>query len=244
MPPPGSSADDFPKGCRIVLCLVPRDLADDLHEPLREHFRDRADVEVIVERRGEDRRGGADRRAQDLGPPDRRERRRPRNLGERRLSDRRAPSNQAEPPPLPSWARPFLGRLSFVERFEPLVLEREDLDTGHLVERIQAGDHRSFEPLYERYFDRVYGCLRAVVADPHEAEDLVQRVFLRTLDGLSRYEVRGESFRAWLSAATRDEAIAALNRHEPARVPPIPVPEVPPVQSRALGAMRPPAPGH
>jgi RNA polymerase sigma-70 factor, ECF subfamily len=211
--PNGSELDDVPKGRPIVLCIVPRDLADELHEPLREHFRDRADVEVIVERRtGNERRGGADRRARDLGRPARGERRRPRKLAERRLGERRAPSSEADAPPLPDWAQPYRGRLSFVARFEPLVLEREDVDTGRLVERIQAGDRRSFEPLYERYFHRVYGYLRPVVADPQEAEALVQRIFVDTLEALTRYEVRAESFRAWLFAAARDEATAAFRR--------------------------------
>jgi RNA polymerase sigma-70 factor, ECF subfamily len=212
--PNGSGFGDAPKGRPIVLCLVPRDLADELHEPLREHFRDRADVEVIVERRsGEERRAGADRRERGPGPPRVGERRRPRKLAERRLAERRAPSGEADPPPLPAWAEPFRDRLSFAARFEPLVLEREDVDTGRLVERVQAGDGRSFEPLYERYFHRVYGYLRPVVTDAHEAESLAQRVFLRTLENLARYQVRGESFRAWLFAAARDEAIDALRRH-------------------------------
>lgn len=212
-PPNGAGSDDAPKGRPILLCLVPRDLADELHEPPREHFRDRADVEVIVERRsGDERRSGTDRRRRDLGSPTRGERRRPRKLAERRLTERRAPSSEAEPPALPDWAQPFLGRLSFVARFEPLVLELEDIDTGRLVERIRAGDRRSFEPLYERYFHRVYGYLRPVVTDAHEAESLAQQVFLRTLEALSRYKVRGESFRAWLFAAARDEAIEAFRR--------------------------------
>jgi RNA polymerase sigma-70 factor, ECF subfamily len=215
--PNGSGFEDIPKGRRIVLCLVPRDLADELHDPLREHFRDRADVEVIIERRsGDERRSTADRRQRGLGPPARGERRRPRKLAERRLAERRAPPSEAEPPPLPDWAQPFLDRLSFVARFEPLVLEREDVDTGRLVERIQAGDRGSVERLYERYFHRVYGYLRPVAADSHEAEILAQQVFVRTLEALSRYKVRGESFRAWLFAAVRDEAIAAFRRDKAA----------------------------
>jgi RNA polymerase sigma-70 factor, ECF subfamily len=105
------------------------------------------------------------------------------------------------------------------------VLEREDLDTGRLVERVLAGDRRSFEPLYERYFHRVYGYLRPVVTDPHEAENLAQQVFVRTLEALSRYEVRGESFRAWLFAAARDEAIDALRRGRSTGTATIPEPD-------------------
>jgi RNA polymerase sigma factor (sigma-70 family) len=195
-----------------VACLVPRDLADELHEPLREHFRDRTDVEVIVERRGgNDRRSGADRRRRNLGPPPEGERRLPRKLAERRLAERRTAASETEPPPLPEWAEAFRPGLSFVARFEPLVLELEDIDTGRLVERIRAGDDASFDSLHQRYFHRVYGYLSAVATDPHEAEHRAQVVFVRTLEALFRHGVRGESFRAWLFAAVHDEAIAAMH---------------------------------
>ena len=47
----------------MIYCVVPRDFADQLYEPLADYYRDAPNVEVIVDRRsGEDRRKGRDDR--------------------------------------------------------------------------------------------------------------------------------------------------------------------------------------
>lgn len=48
-----------------------------------------------------------------------------------------------------------------------------------LVERFREGDEASFEQLFVRHYDRVYGLLFRLVGTRHEAEDLAQEVFLR-----------------------------------------------------------------
>jgi hypothetical protein len=41
----------------VITCVVPRELADELYDKLVEHFKDRPNVQVIVDRRtGPDRR--------------------------------------------------------------------------------------------------------------------------------------------------------------------------------------------
>ena len=47
-----------------------------------------------------------------------------------------------------------------------------------LLERIQQGDTDSFETLFYRYYDRVYGLLYRLVGNRAEAEDLAQEVFV------------------------------------------------------------------
>ncbi|MDX6663702.1 MAG: hypothetical protein QOG09_1804, partial [Solirubrobacterales bacterium] len=44
--------------------------------------------------------------------------------------------------------------LAFVERVSASEEQLEDVDTGRLVTRIQAGDSDLFAELYRRYFDR------------------------------------------------------------------------------------------
>ena len=48
-----------------------------------------------------------------------------------------------------------------------------------LLERIQQGDAESFEALFYRHYDRVYGLLYRLVGNRAEAEDLSQEVFLK-----------------------------------------------------------------
>jgi RNA polymerase sigma-70 factor (ECF subfamily) len=48
-----------------------------------------------------------------------------------------------------------------------------------LLERLQRGDHTSFEALFTRYYGQVYAVLFRLIGTPDEAEDLAQEVFLR-----------------------------------------------------------------
>lgn len=216
----------------IVYCLIPADLANKLHEPLRRHFSERSDVEVIVERRELERRAGAGRRSADTGtdraaagpeaedadgeqirPPGGKERRQViaalgRRAGERRASQARA----SAPPDLPRAARRHAGRIRFVRRLEPPTQHAEDIDTARLVARFQAGERELFAILYQRYFDRVYRYLRTILSNHHEAEDTAQEVFTRVLEALPKYERRKQPFRAWLFVVARNAAIDALAR--------------------------------
>jgi len=70
---------------------------------------------------------------------------------------------------------------------------------GLLLEKAGAGDTASFEMLFHRHYDRVYGILFRLVGERAEAEDLAQEVFLKLLDH-SRKRRRGdeENVSAWL----------------------------------------------
>lgn len=53
------------------------------------------------------------------------------------------------------------------------------LSDNLLLERISRGDEASFETLFYRHYDRVYGLLFRLVGTRVEAEDLTQEVFLK-----------------------------------------------------------------
>jgi RNA polymerase sigma-70 factor (ECF subfamily) len=202
----------------IVYCVVPRDLAAQLHDLLRRHFQGSA-VEVVVERRDGDRRSGRDRRdAQVAGAAGgaaeeaAAERRRVRDVAGRRAGERRAPLVAIDALPLPRRARMHAQRLLFLERVVPSSDHAEDLDAARLVSRVQLGESEAFAELYLRYFDRVYGYLRVMIRDRHEAEDLAQQVFVKAFEALPSYERRRQPFRAWLFVVARNEALNHLAR--------------------------------
>jgi RNA polymerase sigma-70 factor (ECF subfamily) len=53
------------------------------------------------------------------------------------------------------------------------------LSDNILLERIGRGDTASFETLFYRHYDRVYGLLFRLLGNRVEAEDVVQEVFLK-----------------------------------------------------------------
>jgi RNA polymerase sigma-70 factor (ECF subfamily) len=194
----------------IIYCIVPEDLAARLHEPLRRHFVDRPDVEVVVEQRGSERRGQPERRTTSRPAGAQIERRRIRNLAGRRLGDRRAATLESAPPDLPRKARPHVAELVFVERIEPSSEHAEDLDSARLAARIQAGESELFAELYMRYFERIYNYVRVVLSGADDAEDATQQIFLKVLQALPRYEVRDVPFRAWLFVVARNPVLSQL----------------------------------
>jgi RNA polymerase sigma-70 factor (ECF subfamily) len=202
----------------VVYCLVPRDLAPRLHEQLRRHFAGDPSVEVVVERRRFERRGGRDRRgAQGNAAASTHDHRRIRAAAGRRLGARRAVAVPVEPPPLPRRARAHAERLVFVERVEPSGREAEDVDTARVVAAVQAGDGDAFAVLYMRYFDRVYSYLRLLFRSRDGAEEAAQDVFVKALEAIRGYEAGPRSFRAWLFVVARNHALNELGRHSRTR---------------------------
>lgn len=59
-------------------------------------------------------------------------------------------------------------------------------------------DPEAFGLLYERYVRKIYNYLYYRTGNPHDAEDLTARVFLRALTHLKNYDDRGLPFSAWL----------------------------------------------
>ncbi|HVE68131.1 MAG TPA: sigma-70 family RNA polymerase sigma factor [Solirubrobacteraceae bacterium] len=196
-------------------CLLPADLAR-LELTLRRHG-DEHGFEVVLERRRRDRRACEGRRSapwpSEHGDATGPERRRVRNVGGRRVGERRATLIPVPAPaPLPRRAATYADRIDFVERLDLGAELVEDLDTARIVTRWQAGDHAVFAELYTRYFDRVYSYLRVALNDSHEAEDATQQVFIQMMEALGRYELRGTPVRGWLFRIVRNHAISHARR--------------------------------
>jgi RNA polymerase sigma-70 factor (ECF subfamily) len=89
------------------------------------------------------------------------------------------------------------------------------------VSRAQEGDREALGFLYARYADDVYGYVRSIVRDQHEAEDVTQQVFAKLIRVIGKYEEREVPFFAWVLRVARNLAVDHLRRQ---RV--IPVEEV------------------
>jgi RNA polymerase sigma-70 factor, ECF subfamily len=83
----------------------------------------------------------------------------------------------------------------------------EPLAVDDLVARAKTGDHDAFTALYDEFAGRVHRFLLARVAEPADAEDLLQRVFLKVIESLPGFQDRGLPFGAWLFRIARNTAI-------------------------------------
>jgi RNA polymerase sigma-70 factor, ECF subfamily len=78
------------------------------------------------------------------------------------------------------------------------------------VARAREGDDDAMRFLYLRYRHNIYGYVRSIVRDDHEAEDVTQHVFAKLLTSLGKYDDRGLPFLAWLLRLARNVAIDHL----------------------------------
>ena len=67
-----------------------------------------------------------------------------------------------------------------------------------LVRRAQQKDAEAFAQLYEAYFDKIYRYTRLKVGNEMEAEDITQHVFIKALNSICSYNIRGVPFSAWI----------------------------------------------
>ena len=76
--------------------------------------------------------------------------------------------------------------------------------------RAKEGDQEALRYLYVSYSHNVYGYVRSIVRDDHEAEDITQHVFAKLMTRINRYDDRGVPFFAWLLRLARNVAIDHL----------------------------------
>ena len=78
------------------------------------------------------------------------------------------------------------------------------------VARAKEGDQDALCFLYVSYSHNVYGYVRSILHDDHEAEDVTQHVFAKLMTSLAKYDDRGVPFFAWLLRLSRNVAIDHL----------------------------------
>ena len=78
------------------------------------------------------------------------------------------------------------------------------------VARAKEGDREAIRFLYVQYSHNIYGYVRSIIHDDHEAEDVTQHVFAKLMTTLVKYDDRGLPFFAWLVRMARNAAIDHL----------------------------------
>ena len=98
----------------------------------------------------------------------------------------------------------FRSRTSFDESPETLIKTRV------AVARAKQGDREALRYLYVSYSHNIYGYVRSIVRNDHEAEDVTQHVFAKLMTTIHKYDDRGIPFFAWLVRMARNVAIDHL----------------------------------
>ena len=110
------------------------------------------------------------------------------------------------------WKRPLVSR-------DPSLDPDPDTDL-ELIARVGQGDGHAFARLVERHQDRLVRVCGRLLADPEEARDAVQDVFLKAFRSLGRFEPRGQVF-TWLYRIAVNHCLNRLRRRRLARFVPL-----------------------
>ena len=87
----------------------------------------------------------------------------------------------------------------------------QGMDENGLIDRARQGDRAAFGQLVQLHRDAVYRFAARWLADPDQALDVAQDVFVRAFDGLQSYRGDGR-FRTWLFSITLNAARSAARR--------------------------------
>lgn len=97
------------------------------------------------------------------------------------------------------------------ERHDDRTPQRLDVDAA-IVMAAQR-ELRAFAPLYEKYFDSVYGyCLRSL-REPEAAADATSQTFAKAMKALPKY--KAWSFRSWLFSIAHNVIVDSIRRRKP-----------------------------
>ena len=92
-----------------------------------------------------------------------------------------------------------------------LLAEWEEIQVAQL-------DPRRFQPLYARYYERIFRYLLRRCDDEATAADLCSQVFLKAMRQLSKYQYRGLPFSAWLFRIASNELNLYYRQNQRRRV--------------------------
>ena len=99
----------------------------------------------------------------------------------------------------------------------PTQAEQTELNDADVVRLAQQGDAAAFERVYRLHCRRVYSLCLRMVANPAEAEDLTQDVFLHLFRKIGTF--RGESaFSTWLHRMAVNVVLMRLRRKRIAKI--------------------------
>lgn len=87
------------------------------------------------------------------------------------------------------------------------------MDESNLIELARAGDREAFAELVRRHRDAVYRFAARWLADPEQALDVAQDVFVRAFSNLKSYRGDGR-FRTWLFSIALNAARSVARRQK------------------------------
>jgi len=91
----------------------------------------------------------------------------------------------------------------------------DELDDGHLMSAIRAGNQDAMAHLYDRYSPIVYSVALRVLGDTTAAEDVLQEIFLQLWRNPSSFDASRGNLAPWLAVIARNRALDIVRKRRP-----------------------------
>jgi RNA polymerase sigma-70 factor (ECF subfamily) len=90
------------------------------------------------------------------------------------------------------------------------VNQRSSPPDDTLIRRVSQGDREAFASLYDRYASALFPLAVRIMNDYHEAEEVLQDVFVQVWQFAQSFDARRGSMLSWLVTLTRSRALDRL----------------------------------
>ncbi len=84
-----------------------------------------------------------------------------------------------------------------------------NLNDDEIVRMVVDGNVGAFDLLVERYAKHLFNFIYRMVRNEHDAEDILQEVFMRVVKGLDKYRMEGK-FKSWIFTIANRLAISKI----------------------------------
>lgn len=91
----------------------------------------------------------------------------------------------------------------------------DELDDGHLMSAIRAGNQEAMAHIYDRYSPIVYSVALRVLGETAAAEDVLQEIFLQLWRNPSSFDASRGNLAPWLAVVARNRALDTLRKRRP-----------------------------
>jgi len=86
-----------------------------------------------------------------------------------------------------------------------------------LIDALRKNDQTAQLKVYKLYYKEMYNITLRIVADPVEAEEIMQESFLEAFEGISKYSEKGP-FLVWLKCFVLNRSVDFLRRNFTKRI--------------------------
>lgn len=86
-----------------------------------------------------------------------------------------------------------------------------DLDK-EIINRVRLRDKQAFSQVYDRYAPALYGVIKRMITDDHQAQDVLQEVFVKVWRNIDKWDPKRAKLFTWMYAIARNTSLDRLRK--------------------------------